>query len=277
MAAYGQSDSYLIDNVLPADIASTCFTALKNEAEWQTMLHRGGEVPRLVATQGKVEPDGSIPIYRHPADVIPELKPWSPTVEAIKTIVEAKLNQPLNHVLIQYYRSGEDYISEHSDKTLDVVKDTSIVNLSLGAQRTMVLRTKKSRGEERTTQRIPLPHNSLFVMGPRTNESWLHGIRQDRRIIVDKSPEEMLEAGERISLTFRTIGTWKTPDGRIYGQGATGKTIENAHPMLNEKEQTVKMLQAFSAENHASTFDWDAHYGAGFDVIDCSAATERDQ
>lgn len=33
----------------------------------------------------------------------------------------------LNHVLIQKYRNGEDYISEHSDKTVDIVRGTSIV------------------------------------------------------------------------------------------------------------------------------------------------------
>jgi alkylated DNA repair dioxygenase AlkB len=46
-------------------------------------------------------------------------------------------------VLIQLYRTGADYISEHSDKTIDVVRGSFIVNLSLGARRTMTLRTKK--------------------------------------------------------------------------------------------------------------------------------------
>jgi alkylated DNA repair dioxygenase AlkB len=49
-------------------------------------------------------------------------------------------------VLIQPYRTGAvraDYISEHSDKTIDVVRVSRIVNLSLGARRTMMLRTKK--------------------------------------------------------------------------------------------------------------------------------------
>jgi alkylated DNA repair dioxygenase AlkB len=56
-------------------------------------------------------------------------------VSIIKEHVEKALRQCFNHVLIQYYRTGNDYISEHSDKTIDVVQGSKIVNVSLGAQR----------------------------------------------------------------------------------------------------------------------------------------------
>lgn len=95
--------------------------------------------------------------------------PFSPTVSLIRSLVEASLNHPVNHVLIQLYRDGNDAISEHSDKTIDVVRGSKIVNVSLGAQRVMVLRTKRdARPEElsatpnsRPTVRIPLLHNSM--------------------------------------------------------------------------------------------------------------------
>lgn len=87
------------------------------------MSHQGGEVPRLVCVQGAVSPsDASVPLYRHPADEAPPLVPFSPTVLKIKEHVERHVGHELNHVLVQLYRSGQDYISEHSDKTLDVVK-----------------------------------------------------------------------------------------------------------------------------------------------------------
>ena len=38
-----------------------------------------------------------------------------------------------NHALIQWYRSGLDHISEHSDKTLDIEHGTPVVSVSLGA------------------------------------------------------------------------------------------------------------------------------------------------
>ena len=53
----------------------------------------------------------------------------------IRERVEKILQHPVNHVLIQYYRTGNDYISEHSDKTIDVIRGSKIVNVSLGAER----------------------------------------------------------------------------------------------------------------------------------------------
>ena len=167
-------------------------------------------MPRLVAVQGEVASDGrcdrinvaligrltklesfSFPIYRHPADNSPPLRSWTRTVAIIREHVERVLGHPVNHVLIQCYRSGSDYISEHSDKTLDVVRGTSIVNVSVGAQRQMILRRKRDPNvrppprpshttgapitarmraeladqEDREKAIIPLPHNSMFVLG----------------------------------------------------------------------------------------------------------------
>jgi len=184
----------------------------------------------------------------------------------------------VNHVLIQFYRSGTDYISEHSDKTIDVVRGSNIVNVSLGAQRTMTLRLKKDLQEPledptalrppRPTQRIPLPHNSMFVMGPETNARWLHGINQDKRFIMHKSEAERYEGGERISLTFRHIGTFLSADQtKIWGQGAKGKTQEEARTVVNGTKESADLIWAFGLENRLSNFDWNRSYGAGFDVL----------
>jgi hypothetical protein len=214
-------------------------------------------------------------------------------------------------VLIQLYRTGADYISEHSDKTIDVVRGSRIVNLSLGSRRTMTLRTKKdaaatttgseqgANGEgnsrdgggdggapvQRTTQRIPLPHNSLFVMGLATNSRWMHSVHTDKRPENTKDPAER---GPRISLTFRHIGTFLTPSPSpagqeqeqeqqeqqlIFGQGATGKTRAEARPVVRGGEEAERLLAAFGAENHESEFDWEKVYGEGFDVLHFAATT----
>ncbi|KAK1244683.1 hypothetical protein MKX07_003482 [Trichoderma sp. CBMAI-0711] len=273
-----EGDSDVIMNALPSDLAEEAFEKLEKEVLWQRMSHQGGEVPRLVAVQGEVGVDGTMPVYRHPADESPPLHPFSPTVEAIKVEVEKHLGHPLNHVLIQFYRDGNDYISEHSDKTLDIVKGSYIANLSLGAERTMTLRTKKldkglsgeaSDDGRRKIQRAKLSHNSLFRMGLQTNMKWLHAIRRDRRADRDRSDAELAYGGRRISLTFRHIGTFLDSDETIiWGQGATGKTRDSAHAIKNgQSSDAVNMIRAFGMENHASDFDWDAHYGGGFDVL----------
>lgn len=239
-----EGDTKVIYNILPPDLADGIFARLRDEVSWQRMSHQGGEVPRLVAVQGAVAADGSKPVYRHPADASPPLHAFTASVDAIRREVEAALGHEVNHVLIQLYRTGEDYISEHSDKTLDIARDSFIANVSLGAERTMTLRTKRrprggsdedpdkekeKENPKRSVQRATLPHNSLFRMGLATNMRWLHGVRADKRQEREKSTAELAYAGARISLTFRQIATYL--DGceeKIWGQGATSKTRSGA-------------------------------------------------
>lgn len=270
----GEGDSELVLNILPSDLAEIAFENMRKEVAWNVMYHRGGEVPRLVAVEGEVVADGSFPIYRHPADESPALHPFSPTVSLIREHVQKVLKHPVNHVLIQHYRSGADYISEHSDKTIDVVRGSRVVNVSLGAQRIMTLRLKRDgmdgreKGTPRPSQKIPLLHNSMFVLGLETNAKWLHAINHNKRPLHLKSPEEQFMNGERISLTFRHIGTFLTADeSQIYGQGAKGKTRETAQPVVKGTEEATKLLEAFGKENQQSDFDWEAVYGEGSDVL----------
>lgn len=283
-----EGDTGVVADLLPKDLEDGIFDKLRTEVKWQRMSHQGGEVPRLVAVQGHVAEDGSIPVYRHPADESPPLLPFTPTVRAIKEATEKRLGHPLNHVLIQYYRDGNDYISEHSDKTLDIVRSSYIANVSLGAERTMVLRTKRqdrdpsrsstvspsSETDKRTICRAKLPHNSLLQMGLATNMKWLHAIRQDKRSEREKSPLELAFNSGRISLTFRHIATFLSSDETlIWGQGATSKTQDKARPVKNGQcAEAVEMLKAFGTENRSSNFDWDSHYAAGFDVLHMSTS-----
>ncbi|KAG1834315.1 hypothetical protein DFJ58DRAFT_821601 [Suillus subalutaceus] len=271
----GEGDSSLVLNVLPPELCDTAFKQMIDEVDWNVMYHRGGEVPRRVAVEGEIAHDGSFPIYRHPADESPALRQFSPTVATIREHVENILDHPVNHVLIQHYRSGADYISEHSDKTIDVVRGSKIVNVSLGAQRVMTLRLKRDGVQQagnsttpRPSQKIPLPHNSMFVLGLDTNAKWLHAINHDRRPIHLKSAEEQFMNGERISLTFRHIGTFLTRNkSRIYGQGARGKFCDSGHAIISGGEEAAKLLEAFGKENQQSDFDWEEVYGEGSDVL----------
>lgn len=138
------SQSSIQYDLLPPDRLDGLFHKLKEEVTWQRMHHQTGEVPRLVCCQGTINPDGSMPVYRHPSDEILALLPWSSTVNEIRQAAEAVAGHTLNHALIQLYRTGTDYISEHSDKTLDIAPDTFIVNASFGAERVMRLRTKRA-------------------------------------------------------------------------------------------------------------------------------------
>jgi len=303
----GSGDSSIIFDLLPPALSDTVFQQLLYEVHWQRMYHAAGEVPRLVCCQGDVDPtDGSMPVYRHPADHSLPLLHWSPGIARVRREAEKRVGHQLNHVLIQMYRNGQDHISEHSDKTLDIVPGSYIVNVSFGAQRTMRLRTKRAAsgveeltsnnneqslnigtegghslttpaaatqgetpGPQRITQRIPMPHNSMFVMGLNTNEAWLHGITPDKRLALERSISELSYNGMRISLTFRNIGTYLSSDSRkIWGQGATSKEKRTANTTINGHQPSSQaVIDAFGFENQSTSFDWHKTYGPGFDVL----------
>ena len=192
-------------------------------------------------------------------------------IQLIREHVERVVQHPVNHVLIQLYRGGTDYISEHSDKTIDIAPNSCIVNVSLGAARAMTLRTKKNalgNDAERQKQRISLPHNSLLAFGLETNRRWLHAVNPDKRPKSMKSPAELAEGGERISLTFRNIHTFLSADqSLIWGMGARGKEQREAQTVVHGGPEAEALLAAFGEENHSSCFGWDATYGQGFNVL----------
>jgi nicotinamidase-related amidase/alkylated DNA repair dioxygenase AlkB len=300
----GAGDTTLWCGALRACFAAgASYEALEREVRWSTMFHRGGEVPRLVAIQGTRGPGGVEPLYRHPVDGQPDLADWTPVVDQLRRVTEERIGHPLNHCLIQLYRHGRDWISEHSDKTLDLERPSFIVNVSLGRTRTMVLRPKKA-GEEgkearqktagdegpearqkkagdegpEAKQKIPLPHGSILVMGLETNRALYHAIRQEGARDED---------GPRISLTFRHIGTMLEPStGAVWGIGSPVSTqaearvraasraaLDPAERRLQERAESERMLHLFRDENIDPTFDV-ARYRPGFEVIDLRALNE---
>ena len=328
----GTGSSCLVENIL-SEVESQCiYKNLNNEIRWGEMSHKGGLVPRLVCNEGTIysnSPDKSkvvskfIPVYRHPAANPPPLINWTTHVNKIRKIAEEICGHPLNHALIQLYRSGDDYISEHADKTLDIKEGSYICNYSCGSQRTMILRPKKGAREQSNTSdsldsddastnhvslskkdkqendkkleegrkklRIPMLHNSLFLLDPNTNRYMLHSIKRDKRPICEKTDEELIEGGARISITFRWIHTFeRLSDGKLFGGGSRRKGIlvnekeceifvDNKGDMsdgivdtqnaISVKEDGEQMLIGFSKENtEAESFDWENVYGCGFDA-----------
>jgi alkylated DNA repair dioxygenase AlkB len=279
----GAGDSCVHFDILSDDMVDTAFATLQEEISWVTMFHKGGAVPRLVCVQGALERDlngkvEGIPLYRHPADQEPQLLPFTPFVRKLRDLVVERIGQPLNHALIQLYRGGQDYISEHADKTIDIERGSMVCNLSIGSSRVMLLRRKRDAStlERARKEKVTLPHSSLFCLGWDTNRAYTHEIKQDKRPLTEKRPDELLEAGGRISLTFRNVRTFQCPDTkRLYGQGAKVKSraemmkatdtpdLENDVSM----SETERLVQAFAEENKSSTFDWDKYYGEGFDVV----------
>lgn len=95
-----------------------------------------------------------------------------------------------NYVLVNNYLDNTNSIGYHSDDEKDLEKESAITGLSLGQERQMYFKSNSS-GE---VIKIPLPHNSVYIMFYPTNKNWKHSI-----------PKTTTHLGQRISLTFRHI------------------------------------------------------------------------
>lgn len=99
-------------------------------------------------------------------------------------------HQPLNAVLGNKYNDGTRYISEHSDDEKDLVENSYIVSVSLGASRDFIFRNIHT--DEKIT--IQLESGSVLLMGGDCQKNWKHSL--PKRLRVKKA---------RINLTFRSI------------------------------------------------------------------------
>lgn len=119
---------------------------------------------------------------------IAKSKPLISCLAKLLTIINEKYNSEYNGILVNLYKSGEDYISAHSDDETNL-DNSGVVALSYGA-------TRKFRIREKTTRKIisdiPLTSGSIIQMGGDFQKEFLHEIPVERRV-----------KKERISFTFR--------------------------------------------------------------------------
>lgn len=239
------------------------YDILAKEVQWRKMYQHGGEVPRLVTQQGTITTDETgtwEPLYRHPVDEISPVSAWTTTVSKIRESIERLSGMEVNHALIQHYRDGSDWIGQHSDKTLDILHNTPILNMSFGSTREFIITPK--RCIEGIMSKTALPNCSVFSMGYETNRMYLHEIRRDMRSTREHNHIEASLGSSRISLTFRVVATFKRQsDSVLCGQGALCLP-------RSPKTQIAELLEAFSHDNaEAKEFSWNMWYRNGFDIL----------
>lgn len=162
---------------------------LTTQTPWQQpqvqIYGRQVPVPRLVAWYGDAEAS-----YRY-SGLTHQPLPWTPLLEVVRTQVEQAVGQPLNGVLLNYYRDGQDSMGWHSDDEAELGENPLIASLNLGGTRRFDLRRK---GHNRIEHSLLLTHGSLLVMRGPTQHHWQHQVAKTR------SP-----CAPRLNLTFRLI------------------------------------------------------------------------
>jgi alkylated DNA repair dioxygenase AlkB len=121
---------------------------------------------------------------------------WNEELLALKALVEKLTQTKFNSCLLNLYHDGNEGMAWHSDDEKSLGHNTTIVSLSLGAERKFSLKHKR----ESHPVVVTLEHGSLLVMKDATQSHWLHSVPKSKRISIP-----------RISLTFRTITSGDSP------------------------------------------------------------------
>ena len=183
---------------LQGSTADLLFAQLLAELPWEArpIVVAGREVmqPRLMAWAGELP-------YRYSGQTLPP-GPVHPALADLMARASAECGVPFNHVTVNLYRNGKDYIGFHTDSERELGRDPVVASLSLGVVRRFVLEKK---GRRRTKRNLRLAHGSLLVMGGTCQHNWYHGLPKDAEC-----------TSERINVTFRWL---KAPPGGRPGQG----------------------------------------------------------
>jgi len=115
---------------------------------------------------------------------------WTPLLESIKMEIEKYTNQKYNACLLNYYHDGMEGMGWHADNEKEIVPNSSIASLSLGANRKFSFKHKISK----ETISIVLENGSLLEMKGALQKHWLHALPKTTKVVTP-----------RINLTFRQM------------------------------------------------------------------------
>ena len=135
------------------------FNLLKKDIEWKQdfiqMYGKSYPLPRLTAWYGDKNKR-----YTYSGITMKPLS-WTRELLKVRRKLEVFSQQEYNSVLLNYYRSGNDSVSWHSDDEEELGKLPIIGSLSFGGVRRFRFRNKRNKN---LTQTYELQNGSLLLM-----------------------------------------------------------------------------------------------------------------
>jgi alkylated DNA repair dioxygenase AlkB len=188
--ALEDAEVYYLREFPLAQSAEALMNQLIDEVSWRAenivVLGKTYPQPRLTAWYGD---NGAIYTY---SGIRLEALPWTDRLSDIKSRVENIVGTTFNSVLLNYYRNHRDSMGLHSDDEPELGRRPIIASLSLGEERTFILKHKIRR--DLKSAALKLASGSLLLMKGETQHCWKHGIKK-----------EPYPCGPRVNLTFRRI------------------------------------------------------------------------
>ncbi|TQS32920.1 hypothetical protein Golomagni_06750, partial [Golovinomyces magnicellulatus] len=128
---------------------------------------------------------------KYPPRPIPEC------LDILRRNAEQATDCKFNFCLVNYYASGADSITYHSDDERFLGANPAIASFSFGAQRDFVMKHKPIQGETAPEKplKLPLASGDMILMRGKTQSKWLHSI--------PKRSGKNQNDGGRINITFR--------------------------------------------------------------------------
>ena len=120
--------------------------------------------------------------------------PWKDPLFILKNIVESLTKQTYNACLLNLYHNGEEAMGWHSDNEKEIIANSTIASLSIGASRKFSFKHKVTK----ETKSIQLGNGSLLEMKGTIQSHWLHTLPKSKKI-----------TESRINLTFRQMHAQK--------------------------------------------------------------------
>lgn len=186
------SEIILYENFLTKEEADVLYLQLYRQVKWELrklfMFGRWVDQPRLTAFYGDEDKN-----YQYTGTKW-EAHPWIKPLAEIKDRLVEFTGKPINGVLCNLYRDGQDSCGWHSDAGKSDGKNPQIYSISLG--QTRIFQIKHNTNPEHSLVNIPLTHGSLLLMGGPMQHYWQHAIPKVKGV-----------CHPRINLTFRLTQT----------------------------------------------------------------------
>jgi alkylated DNA repair dioxygenase AlkB len=115
---------------------------------------------------------------------------WNSTLLKVKEAIEQRTNVKYNACLLNLYHNGNEGMGWHSDDENEIIPNSSIASISLGAERKFSFKHKTTK----ETFSILLENGSLLEMKGTIQSNWWHAMPKTKKVLTP-----------RINLTFRQM------------------------------------------------------------------------
>ncbi|MGP9765730.1 alpha-ketoglutarate-dependent dioxygenase AlkB family protein [Halomonas sp. AOP13-D3-9] len=181
-------EAYYYGEILVAETADRYLDQCINELHWEH--DRAFIYGKEIVTKRKIAWYADEPVAYTYSGYTKRALVWPGCLREIKQRVESHCGEVFNSCLGNFYSSGEEGMSWHSDAEKDLVENGVIGALSLGGERKFSFKHRHT-GESVS---LTLGHGSLLVMKGNTQKNWLHSLPKTKKVVEP-----------RVSLTFRQM------------------------------------------------------------------------